>query len=650
MPETRKNSNNSDTYQFWYKEIVRAKDRQKAFIDRGEIILKRYRSEMDSSDESHYSILYSNTETLLPLLYNQTPKAEVRVARSVTKVKYKLAAEVLETLLDQSVSGCQDFDAVMLDVIKDMALPGRGIAREDYIPATELKSQQGEEAADTEELVYEESVTSYWPWKKFYHDDAERWEDNRFIAYEHQLSREDFQKDERLKEYEHKVTFGKPLGQKASEIEEVTVYEIWDKSNRERLYICEGYGDKPLVIEEDPYKLRGFYNTPKPLCSVLTSDSQIPMPFFKAYEDQAIELDEITTRIMLLTRELKRRGVYDASHPEVKLAVEAEDNEFIAIKNWARFAGTGGIQAIVEEMDITRIAEVIIGLYKQRQEILTIIYQVMGLADIMRGSTDPGETAKAQKIKARFGTLRVDKIRRDVQRYAKDIINLKAEIIAENFSPETIVLIADIEDREVVITPEQKDQQGNVVVKAVTSTIPAVDWVKEVVLPVIQDQEPRPIAINVETDSTVALDEMEEQQRAVDYVQVLTGFVASLQQITPLLGEETTSQLFMDITSKFKMSRALTEKFQTRMEEIKQGQGPQKQPDPELLKLQFQEKKLQVEATLEMESLKLEAQKLQNDAFIKQQETDLKSVEMLLKSEAVKAEAANPKDNAVVGV
>ena len=39
----------------------------------------------------------------------------------------------------------------------------------------------------------------------------------------------------------------------------------------------------------------------------------------------------------------------------------------------------------------------------------------MGIADILRGQSDPRETLGAQRIKGRFGTLRISKYQRDVQ-------------------------------------------------------------------------------------------------------------------------------------------------------------------------------------------------------------------------------------------
>ena len=42
----------------------------------------------------------------------------------------------------------------------------------------------------------------------------------------------------------------------------------------------------------------------------------------------------------------------------------------------------------------------------------------LGLADIIRGSTDPNETATAQKMKGNFGSMRLRSMQADVAQFA----------------------------------------------------------------------------------------------------------------------------------------------------------------------------------------------------------------------------------------
>src|SRR5690348_4841834 len=57
-------------------------------------------------------------------------------------------------------------------------------------------------------------------------------------------------------------------------------------------------------------------------------------------------------------------------------------------------------------------------------------YQITGLSDIIRGLSDPNETATAQQIKGQFSVLRISDAQTEVQRFCRDVIRICAEIIA----------------------------------------------------------------------------------------------------------------------------------------------------------------------------------------------------------------------------
>ena len=59
--------------------------------------------------------------------------------------------------------------------------------------------------------------------------------------------------------------------------------------------MASGYRDI-LAEDDDPYNLEGFYPCPTPLIAVRTTDTSIPIPEYTLYQDQAEELDRLTTR------------------------------------------------------------------------------------------------------------------------------------------------------------------------------------------------------------------------------------------------------------------------------------------------------------------------------------------------------------------
>jgi F0F1-type ATP synthase membrane subunit b/b' len=74
----------------------------------------------------------------------------------------------------------------------------------------------------------------------------------------------------------------------------------------------------------------------------------------------------------------------------------------------------------------------------QRNASKQVIYEITGISDIMRSASDPNETFGAQKIKTQWGTQRLQRMQKEIQRYIRDLIRMKAEIIAEKFQIETL--------------------------------------------------------------------------------------------------------------------------------------------------------------------------------------------------------------------
>jgi hypothetical protein len=57
------------------------------------------------------------------------------------------------------------------------------------------------------------------------------------------------------------------------------------------------------------------------------------------------------------------------------------------------------------------------------------------MSDIIRGNTAPEETATAQKIKSNFATKRLEERQREVERFARNAVDLLGNIIAVHFHP-----------------------------------------------------------------------------------------------------------------------------------------------------------------------------------------------------------------------
>ena len=139
-------------------------------------------------------------------------------------------------------------------------------------------------------------------------------------------------------------------------------------------------------------------------------------------------------------------------------------------------------------------------LYLAREQQKQAIYEIMGISDIMRGATKASETATAQRIKGSMGVSRLEDAKGQSDNFVRDLLRLKAEIIGQNFSPETIEAMTGE-----AVTPD--------------------------VLDILRSDFQRMCAIDIESDSTIAVDEQQEQQSMAMIMQSVSAVMGGAQQM-----------------------------------------------------------------------------------------------------------------------
>ncbi|MBF0625099.1 MAG: molecular chaperone [Magnetococcales bacterium] len=531
-------------WSLWKGRLDRARRESEAWIRRGERIVERYRDDRAQWDDSRrLNILWSNIQTLLPAMYARAPKPRVRRRFKDADPVARLAAELLEravaTVLDEG-----DFHQVMGQVVLDLLLVGRGSAWLHYVPHWGPELSLGEEPGLA--LVTREEIRcEYVPWQDFLHGPGTGWRAVAWVARRVRVSRS------RLirrfgAELASRVRLDfQPLGgagETGAEQGKATLWEIWDRESRQVLWLAEGFGEAPLEVRDDPLGLKDFFPCPRPMLATTTNDSLLPVPDFTQYQDQAAELDVLTDRIRLLARALKVVGVYDASMREsLESVVNGDENRLIPVDQWAVFAQGGGVRGHLEFMPVAEVASTLAKLIQVRDRAKQDLYEVTGLADVIRGATRASETATAQSIKNRWGTLRLRRRQDMVQDFARDLVALAAEVMAEQFEPATLLAAAGWGGRPMQDHPH----------------LPAA-------LELLRDQGAREFRIDVETDSTLMPDEEEERQNRITFLQNAgvflrdaVGLAEKVPALTPLL----TEMLLFGVRA-FASGRPMEERFE----------------------------------------------------------------------------------------
>jgi len=512
--------------QRWSAEIEASKKELEKFQEKADKINRRYLDKRDDwqEEQSRVNLFWSTTKVLLSLLYARPPRASV--ARSFLDAdddQARVAGQVMQRLLNRSFDdNVSDWDATVRQGIEDWLVVGMGQLWERYevetvveeIPA-QLDPLTGEEIAPAstyERIVNEDAPCDYVYWKDFFWSPARTWPEVRWVARRVYMT-----KDQLVKRFGEEIAKIVPTsstkpkdindGQPGFDVwSKAEVYEIWCKENKRVYWLAKGC-EVILDYKDDPLGLDKFFPCPKPLIANVTSSNFMPRADYVFAEDQFNELDEINTRITWLTRAAKVVGVYDKSADGIqRMFNQAAENQLIPVDNWAMFSESGGIKGKVDWVPIDQVVNAIERLRQYRQDKTVQIYEVLGISDVMRGSSRASETATAQQIKAQFGSTRIQLMQFYIAEWITEALRIKAEIIAKHFQPETILQRSNI-----LRTPDGQYAQ------------PAIQLIK--------DEQLAEYRISIEADSMAAMDWAAERDAAVQFMQGLGAFIS---QVSPM--------------------------------------------------------------------------------------------------------------------
>jgi hypothetical protein len=642
MSGTMAESEDKQSAQPWHDELSRYKEVFKKWTERGEKVVKRYRDERKDVEatDARFNIFWSNVQTLKPAIYARPPNPEVSRRFEDQNDVARVASTILERVLAYEITQYPDFHATISNVVDDRLLPGRGVAWVRYEPIIESVEAEpqitnyqeiGEEYADTSESLDENALAGEAPeqferistetspvdyvyWQDFAHLPARTWEEVTWVARRVYMSLEEG--EERFGEVFNQVPLthspDRQDGEKETTkaLKKAEVWEIWSKSEKCVYWIADNY-DIVLDHRKDPLELTNFFPCPKPYFATTTSGSLVPIADFLLYQDQADEIDDLTGRIKHLTKAMKVMGIYAADEPAIeRLMKEGNDGVLIPVKNWAAFVEKGGLQGAVQFMPLRDVAAALQQLYQARESCKQIVYETTGLSDIMRGASVASETATAQQIKSQFASLRLNNMKDDMSRFARDILRMKSEIICSKYQADTLVQISGI-----MYTPDAQFVQ------------PAIEMLK--------NESMRNFNIDIETDTLVQIDQQTEKSNRVEFLTSVSGFLEKVlpvgqqhPELVPLLGE----MLLFGIRG-FKIGRTIEGSFEqfvaqaAQNEKAKAAQPPAPPPPtPEMIRAQAEVQNAQAKNQMEQVKLQteqqLEAQKLQFEQWKAQLDSD----------------------------
>lgn len=669
MPKTAETDSPEKTegqYTYWMAQIQDALAREKTYRTLGQQSVDLY--EAKAPDETPFAILYSNIEILAPAVYNSKPipivQRRYKDSDPVGKAVADVGTRALKYLSDVDSISYDPYDELIQAAVLDGLITNRGLTRFKFTAST----------SRLPECVHGEAVR----WDKFFHGYARTWKKVPWVGFEWDMTeaevRENFpgiacdftnieSLDDDSKEPEPK--------DQLKGVKLCKVYEVWDKASKTVMFFCACYTKGPLRKVEDPLGLTGFFPIPRPLNFMRKVTTLVPTPLYQHYKQQAQELNEITRRLKAIVRAIKYRGAYNGAVEGIDNILKAEDNEMVPIENIQSMPDGTTMDKLIWTVPVQELAETARNLYLQREQIKTVIHEITGISDILRGASVASETATAQNIKNQWGSLRLKKMQKEVQRYCRETYGLMLEIAANKFEQETLQKMtsapymtqaekqqvqSQIQQAQMMAqtaaqqpqlpgqSPAQPSQMPEIP-PAVQAMLAKPSW--EEIYALMQDEISSNYKTEIETNSTIDAEAAQDKQDISELLNALSQFLNGLAPLVQdgLMPFDIAKEMLLVIARRYNFGAQLEDSLLSMEAPQPKGEDSGEQAKAAAMQAEMQLKMQMARQTAELSAqehqqkmamLQLQAQIDQMEMQIKMQEMQLQEMQLQEKAVAMK--------------
>lgn len=623
-----------------------------------------------------YDLFWASMEIMKPAVYAHPPQPVVSPQFKDRRKLPNITAELLE----RSVTSAFDrggIDEAMICARDDLIFYNRGQLWITY----ETDEKGGGQRICIEHLDR----------KDFLHPPARKWSEVPWVARRAWMTKTELRKRFRRVSgdaYKDAIIGPKPQYRDddgaADHSKKAGVWEVWHKADNRVYWVAEGVS--VMLDEDDPHlKLRGFFPCPRPAYGTLRPRTLVPVPDYTRYAGHFKKINSLTRRIYALLDMIRMKGLIPAGGDvgdAVEQALADDDNASMLIPvPGAALLASGGAASFVQWLPLAEIATAIQGLIEARRELFSDYDRLSGISDIMRGETQAEETLGAQQLKSQYGSVRVREKIDELQRLARDVTQISAEIMAENFSKDTLLdmsqmeipseaeikkQIADIEDAaekemkgladKARQAAEQAQQSGQQIdpgkaqqqvqqaqqqivgkygpmLKQASDQVPVEDVMK-----LLRDNKARGFAFEIATDSTILTDEIAEKSQRNEFLTVFTGASQGLMAFASMgeAGAKLAGEVLKFVLQPYRVGRELNSVIDEFIDAAPQmaaanqegeddglAAAQMKLAEAEMAKVQSQTEANQANAQLKMQELQLKAAEAQAKAQQDQQRFSL---------------------------
>jgi len=571
----------------WDSRLQKAEKFLQPAWEHGSRVYMRYQDKRDGSigdGVKRANIFYANVNVLKESLFNSLPKADVsRLHKGdMDDDVARVASLIMQRGLDYEIQCADDFKGSVRAAILDRLVPGIGTV---WIRFEMETDEQGAPLAGTEQ-IFVDSVY----WEDFLYQPARSWKDVKWVARKLEMTKAEIVSrwgEDAMTHVQADKNNKNDLTPKQITDGKFIVYEVWDKLSRTVSWVCKG-AEEPLEMKDDPYGLKDFFPCPPPLIANLSTTAYLPVTDYHIAQDQYNQLDVLYARISLIITAIKVAGVYDASSPEIGRMLEGSENKLIPVEDWAMFSEKGGAAGGIQWYPIDQVAMVLQQLQGQYEAVKSVLFEVSGMSDIIRGASNQYETAQAQQIKAQFASVRMNGYQRDVAEFVSAILNIMGEMMVQLYS--------DAKLQQIVGMLNPADMPF----------VPAA-------VALLRNDQLSMYRISVQADSLVQADWALEKQQRMELMGYISQF---LQSAVPAITQNPSMGSLLLTMLKFTIAgyrggaeiEGAIDKELDNLVKASSAPKPPPPPSPETLKAQAEQAKMQAEFQLKQQEAMMQAQ------------------------------------------
>jgi len=389
-------------------------------------------------------------------------------------------------------------------------------------------------------------------------------------------------------------------------------WECWCKTTGKVYWVSDQCHDGFLDVQEDPYRLRNFFPSPKFIIGSRPSKHLYPTPIFIQLLPLIDELHCAAARVSTLIERIKRRALIDGSNPELILALNRlDDGEYVAVENLQQILEKGSIDNMVWFVPVRELVQAITELASLQDKFKDEFFEWFGVPDILRGQTDPIETAGAQELKTGAAHDRFKFPKKLVARLARDSIELMIDLALSVMEDEQIAEIVNVKYWE---EPHQQRFSE--------------------ALETLRDDDMRLVRVDIDTDSMSFLDDHIRSQKVNMGVTTLSR---GLEQIAQMMDKEPAyANVALQALLLMLENLGLGKEFNDILKEsigglIEQAQNPpedEQAPDYEMLKIEVNRMKAESQAMARHRELDQGEYRLQIQAMTAQSKAEKDATEL----------------------